>query len=67
MSAITALTAQNTTGVYGVLEAEASFVGEQIDCIFSDIRPDAVKIGRVILKGLKRHYHRQRCMFIQKI
>ena len=47
MSAITALTAQNTTGVYGVLEAEASFVGEQIDCIFSDIRPDAVKIGMV--------------------
>lgn len=47
MSAITALTAQNTTGVYGVLEAEASFVGQQIDCIFSDIRPDAVKIGMV--------------------
>lgn len=47
MSAITALTAQNTTGVYGVLEAEADFVGKQIDCIFSDIRPDAVKIGMV--------------------
>lgn len=47
MSAITALTAQNTTGVYGVLEADAAFVSQQIDCIFSDIRPDAVKIGMV--------------------
>lgn len=47
MSAITALTAQNTTGVYGVLEADADFVGKQIDCIFADIRPDAVKIGMV--------------------
>lgn len=47
MSAITALTAQNTTGVYGVLEAPPEFVGQQIDCIFSDIRPDAVKIGMV--------------------
>lgn len=47
MSAITALTAQNTTGVYGVLEVEPEFVSQQIDCIFSDIRPDAVKIGMV--------------------
>ena len=47
MSAITALTAQNTTGVYGVLEAGADFVARQLDCIFSDIRPDAVKIGMV--------------------
>ncbi|WP_010250978.1 bifunctional hydroxymethylpyrimidine kinase/phosphomethylpyrimidine kinase [Acetivibrio cellulolyticus] len=47
MSAITALTAQNTTGVYGVLEATPEFVAQQIDCIFSDIRPDAVKIGMV--------------------
>jgi len=47
MSAITALTAQNTTGVYGVLEATPEFVGQQLDCIFSDIRPDAVKIGMV--------------------
>lgn len=47
MSAITALTAQNTTGVYGVLEATPEFVGSQIDCIFNDIRPDAVKIGMV--------------------
>ena len=47
MSAITALTAQNTTGVYGVMEATPEFVGQQLDCIFSDIRPDAVKIGMV--------------------
>ncbi|HHY76989.1 MAG TPA: bifunctional hydroxymethylpyrimidine kinase/phosphomethylpyrimidine kinase [Clostridiales bacterium] len=47
MSAITALTAQNTTGVYGVLEATPEFVGQQLDCIFEDIRPDAVKIGMV--------------------
>lgn len=47
MSAITALTAQNTTGVYGVMEATADFVGQQLDCIFNDIVPDAVKIGMV--------------------
>lgn len=47
MSAITALTAQNTTGVYGVLEATPEFVANQLDCIFQDIRPDAVKIGMV--------------------
>lgn len=47
MSAITALTAQNTTGVYGISETTPEFVGQQIDCIFSDIRPDAVKIGMV--------------------
>ncbi|MEA4895687.1 MAG: bifunctional hydroxymethylpyrimidine kinase/phosphomethylpyrimidine kinase [Oscillospiraceae bacterium] len=47
MSAITALTAQNTTGVYGIEEASPGFVASQLDCIFSDIRPDAVKIGMV--------------------
>ena len=47
MSAITALTAQNTTGVYGILEAGADFVAKQLDCIFTDIPPDAVKIGMV--------------------
>lgn len=47
LSAITALTAQNTTGVYGVLEATPEFVANQLDCIFSDIYPDAVKIGMV--------------------
>ena len=47
MSAITALTAQNTTGVYGVLEATPEFVGQQLDCIFTDIFPEAVKVGMV--------------------
>lgn len=47
MSAITALTAQNTTGVYGIMDVPAEFVGKQIDCIFTDIVPDAVKIGMV--------------------
>ncbi|PKM72562.1 MAG: bifunctional hydroxymethylpyrimidine kinase/phosphomethylpyrimidine kinase [Firmicutes bacterium HGW-Firmicutes-16] len=47
MSAITALTAQNTTGVFGIMEASPEFVASQLDCIFTDIRPDAVKIGMV--------------------
>ena len=47
MSAVTALTAQNTTGVYGIMEATPEFVGQQLDCIFTDIRPDSVKIGMV--------------------
>ena len=47
MSAITALTAQNTTGVRGVQEATPDFLAQQIDAVFEDIRPDAVKIGMV--------------------
>lgn len=47
MSAITALTAQNTTGVYGVLESTPDFLEQQLDCIFKDIYPDAIKIGMV--------------------
>ena len=47
MSAITALTAQNTTGVYGILEVTPEFLANQLDCIFTDIRPDAVKTGMV--------------------
>lgn len=52
MSAITALTAQNTTGVHGVCDLDADFVGTQLDCIFSDIKPDAVKIGMVSNKEI---------------
>ena len=52
MSAITALTAQNTVGVTGIMEAAPAFVGEQIDCVFTDIRPDAVKIGMVSSKEI---------------
>ncbi|HIS56132.1 MAG: bifunctional hydroxymethylpyrimidine kinase/phosphomethylpyrimidine kinase [Lachnospiraceae bacterium] len=47
MSAITALTAQNTTGVTGIMETTPEFLKQQIDMIFADIRPDAVKIGMV--------------------
>ncbi|WP_353739024.1 bifunctional hydroxymethylpyrimidine kinase/phosphomethylpyrimidine kinase [Peribacillus asahii] len=47
MTAITALTAQNTTGVDSVLEATPEFVGQQLDSIMNDIFPDSVKIGMV--------------------
>lgn len=47
MSAITALTAQNTIGVQGVFEVTPEFLKEQIDSVFTDIYPDAVKIGMV--------------------
>ncbi len=47
MSAVTALTAQNTTGVTGIMEVTPEFLSEQLDDIFTDIRPDAVKIGMV--------------------
>ncbi len=62
-SVITALTAQNTLGVTDVLEVDPVFVGTQIDAVFDDIRPDAVKLGMVsssaivgaIADGLDRH------------
>ena len=54
MSAITALTAQNTTGVSGIFPVTLEFLGMQIDSVFSDIRPDAVKIGMVSSKELIR-------------
>ena len=47
MSAITALTAQNTTGVSGIYEVSPAFLAQQIDAVFTDIRPCAVKIGMV--------------------
>ena len=47
MSAITALTAQNTTGVTDIMEVTPKFLAEQLDCIFTDIYPDAVKTGMV--------------------
>ena len=46
-TAITALTAQNTTGVTGIFEVSGEFLKQQIDAVFEDIRPDAVKIGMV--------------------
>ena len=47
MSAITALTAQNTTGVRAIQESTPEFLKQQIDAVFEDIYPDAVKIGMV--------------------
>ena len=47
MTAITALTAQNTTGVQAVMEVTPTFLEQQIDSIFTDIAPDAVKIGMI--------------------
>lgn len=47
MSAITALTAQNTVGVQGIFEVTPDFLAMQIDSVFNDIRPDAVKVGMV--------------------
>ena len=63
MSAITALTAQNTTGVRSIMEVTPEFLREQMDMIFEDIRPDAIKIGMVsssqlictIAEGLAYH------------
>lgn len=47
MSVITALTAQNTTGVYGIEQTSDEFIANQLDCVFTDIFPDSVKIGMV--------------------
>lgn len=63
MSAVTALTAQNTTGVRAIQEASPEFLAQQIDAVFEDIFPDAVKIGmvssseliRVIAERLRYH------------
>ena len=47
MSVLTALTAQNTTGVRSIMEVTPEFLKDQMDAVFEDIRPDAVKIGMV--------------------
>ena len=47
MSAITALTAQNTTGVTDIMEVTPEILAEQLDSIFTDIHPDAIKTGMV--------------------
>ena len=52
MSAITALTAQNTLGVRAILDSTPEFLKEQIDAVFEDIFPDSVKIGMVSSSGL---------------
>ena len=62
-SAITALTAQNTLGVTGIMNASPEFLAQQLDCVFTDIFPDAVKIGMVsspelisVIAGKLRQY-----------
>lgn len=63
MSAITALTAQNTTGVQSIFEVAPKFLEDELDSIFTDIFPDSVKIGmvsnaeliRVISKKLREY------------
>jgi hydroxymethylpyrimidine/phosphomethylpyrimidine kinase len=63
-SVITALTAQNTTGVAAIHDVPAEFIAAQIDAVFSDLRPNAVKIGMLgnaaaiaaVAKGLERHH-----------
>lgn len=52
MSAITALTAQNTMGVTDIMEVTPEFLGAQLDAVFTDIFPDAVKIGMVSASSL---------------
>lgn len=47
MSAVTALTAQNTTGVMAIMDVTPGFLGQELDAVFTDIFPDAVKIGMV--------------------
>ena len=64
MGAITALTAQNTTGVSAILESSPAFLKQQIDAVFEDIYPDSVKIGMVSSSELicviaeRLRYHR---------
>nr|WP_296042530.1 bifunctional hydroxymethylpyrimidine kinase/phosphomethylpyrimidine kinase [uncultured Blautia sp.] len=55
MSVITALTAQNTTGVFGIQETPVEFVDQQMDCVFQDIFPDAVKIGMLSSPEIMHH------------
>ena len=54
MSAITALTAQNTTGVQGIFEVTPEFLEQQIDSVFTDIRPDAVPLIKVLNSNLNQ-------------
>lgn len=61
MSVITALTAQNTTGVAGIMEVTPEFLSMQLDAVFQDIRPDAVKIGMVSSVELIRVIAKKLC------
>lgn len=52
MSVITAITAQNTKGITAVETLSPELVGKQLDAIFTDLEPDAVKIGMIGTKGI---------------
>jgi len=73
MSAITALTAQNTTGVRAIQESTPDFLMQQIDAVFEDIFPDAVKIGMVSSGALIRviadrlRYHRAKNIVVDPV
>ncbi len=63
MTAVTALTAQNTAGITGILEVTPAFLAQQLNAVFEDIFPDAVKIGMVssgelirVIADRLRHY-----------
>lgn len=63
MSVITALTAQNTVAVRSILESDPDFVKDQIDSVFEDIRPDAVKIGMVSSEELVKVIAHRLCYY----
>lgn len=63
MSVITALTAQNTTGVTGIMEVTPEFLEKQLDAVFTDIRPDGVKIGMVSSADLVRSIAKKLCEY----
>ena len=73
MSAITALTAQNTTGVIAIQESTPDFLKQQIDAVFEDIYPDAVKIGMVASSELicviadRLRYHKAKNVVIDPV
>lgn len=73
MSVITAVVAQNTTGVRAVTTLDPDFVAAQIDAVFDDVRVDAVKIGMVATTGIaeaiadRLAYHRARAIVLDPV
>ena len=64
MSAVTALTAQNTTGVADIMDVTPEFLEKQLNCVFEDIFPDAVKVGMVsnelLIRVIERKFRQYR-------
>src|SRR5262249_20219646 len=52
MSAVTAITAQNTLGIHGMIDVPPAFVRKQIDAVLGDIGADAVKTGMLASEGV---------------